>query len=720
VGYGASRSAWEHFSTTLGLTADLLPLVSNPNAIIAPHSTMQDVGKTPSVLNAEREVVGLAKWTGRISEAADVRRWMREPDYGICIQTRRVRAFDIDVADKAAADAVELAITSTVGVHLPVRFRQGTGKRLLAFRLEQEEAFPKRVLQVGGGIIELLGDGQQFVAEGHHKSGTRYEWAGGLPERIPPLTLDQVEAACSTLQIMLGTAEWKIARERRARDDIDVEASDERAEWLVKHWDVYDSGQSGELYLRCPFEGDHTSDSGPTSTAYFPRGSGGFEQGHWACLHAHCIDRGDAAFDEAVGYRYANFTALPAVTKTVIDESGKEVVRAVRDAPAFNRTPAGKIIADSGQLGKALENPDFCEMWITYDHFLDDLMWAPCDQMEGRQQWQRFVDRHYHELRRTLERKGFIKLSDTLLRASVEWQAHEAGMDSAQEWLARQVWDGTSRIDTFLADYFGVEPSDYTSAVSRYMWSAMAGRVITPGVQADMVPVLCGAQGARKTTGIKALAPALDHYVEINLAGRDDNLSRKLRGKLVGELEELRGLQSRDAEEIKAWITRTHEEWVPKFKERPMVFARRLLLLGTTNHRRFLADSSGERRWLPTIVATHGPIRPEAIARDRNQLWAEAALLYRLDGIQWQEAERLGVKVHDRFKVLDIWSEPVERWLAEPNVAGVRPGDAGFSIGEALACVGMPMGQVTPAHLYRMGRVLTSLSFTEDAKGRWR
>ena len=30
----------------------------------------------------------------------DIEAWSEEPDYGICIQTRRVRGFDIDVPNK--------------------------------------------------------------------------------------------------------------------------------------------------------------------------------------------------------------------------------------------------------------------------------------------------------------------------------------------------------------------------------------------------------------------------------------------------------------------------------------------------------------------------------------------------------------------------------------------------------------------------------------------
>ena len=97
--YGATPDDWAHFDLVLGLTADLLPVVSNPGAEISDLSKMKAIGKTPSQYNPQRKVVGLPKWTDRRSTGADVERWAKEPDYGICLQTREIRALDIDIDD---------------------------------------------------------------------------------------------------------------------------------------------------------------------------------------------------------------------------------------------------------------------------------------------------------------------------------------------------------------------------------------------------------------------------------------------------------------------------------------------------------------------------------------------------------------------------------------------------------------------------------------------
>lgn len=63
------------------------------------------------------------------------------------------------------------------------------------------------------------------------------------------------------------------------------------------------------------------------------------------------------------------------------------------------------------------------------------------------------------------------------------------------------MWDGVERVERFLESYAGAEAGDYSRAVSRYMWTAMAARLLNPGAKCDMVPVLVGGQGTGKSTG---------------------------------------------------------------------------------------------------------------------------------------------------------------------------------------------------------------------------
>src|SRR3954468_4713210 len=94
--YGATPEAWDHFAVTLKLVEDLLPVVSNPNAAISDNSMMKALGKTPSLYNSSGKVIGIPKWTKAIANEHIVGRWASHADYGICLQTRKVRGIDHD------------------------------------------------------------------------------------------------------------------------------------------------------------------------------------------------------------------------------------------------------------------------------------------------------------------------------------------------------------------------------------------------------------------------------------------------------------------------------------------------------------------------------------------------------------------------------------------------------------------------------------------------
>lgn len=720
--WGATAGDWSLFAGTFGLRSDLLPVVSNPNARISSDSKMAALGKTPSQYNRNGDAVGITKWTERASSEADIRRWSAQPDYGICVQTRQVRAIDIDVPDPAHArrvrDVIELALDRV----LPVRWRADSGKCLLAFRMPGD--FVKRIIRTDDGIIEFLANGQQFIAAGTHPKGERYQWDWPdavleLPELTPREFDDlwqHLAALFSREPVTAGRGIGQrpaVARDAGAAHD-PVVSFLEATGW-VKNWQ-----RDGRVNIRCPWEAEHTSDSGDTATVWFPAGVGGFEQGHFRCLHAHCEHRQDSEFLNAVGYVESQFEVLDPATDLAPGEEAQ------LPKPVYQRKRNGAILGSLVNAKLALQRPDVCGMHLAYDNFLDAIMCAPWAADVGLHavQWRPFTDTDYTELRLHLEeRQAFEPVGRETIKDAVHWVAMRHEMDSAVEWLTRRVgaWDGVPRVSGFFHRYFKTADTAYTRACGAYLWTALAGRVLAPGVQADMVPVLIGRQGMRKTSGVKALVPSAEHFVELSLQAKDEELARKMRGKLVGELGELRGLNSRDGDSIKQWITRTHEEWVPKFKEFATTYARRLVFLGTVNREQFLADDEGEeRRWLPMRV--EGVADVDAIARDREQLWAEARELFAAQGVQWEGAERLARGVHDEHRITDPWLEPLVAWLQQGEMdddtapRGLAKG--GLGVAEVLSgALGVPTARVSRADEMRVGRVLRELGFVKkDAR----
>lgn len=680
--WGATPEDWDLFDLTLGLGKDMLPVVCNPGAPISPNSRMQKVGKTPSIYNREGYVAGMTKWTDRQTSLGELSRWRAQPDYGFCLQTRHVRALDIDVPDRDKAMEILTYIACFFeGMAVPVRSRKNSGKCLAAFYVPGD--FGKRAVKVDGGIVEFLATGQQFVAAGMHESGVPYQWNWHNLEDFPTLTKEQADTLWAAVVDKFGIAEPSEGGLRKERTDGEV-VTDRVAQHLESRGLVLSFGQEGQAFIECPFKADHTSESVESATAYFPAGSRGYAQGHFHCLHAHCAHRTDADFMAAFGLTVGEVDDFDEVAPEEAEKPKKEPsARALakqRDAeldyPYFDRNKEGKIKPIVNNIAAALERPDICGYTIGYDDFRGEHMLTPYGQDMG---WVALEEYHYSEIQHTLELGlcGFAPITFETLKREIKYAGYKNRFDSAVLWLkSLPDWDGTPRVESFISAYMKGEDNAYTRAIGRYMWSAMAGRVLQPGIKADMTPIFFGAQGVRKSTAIELIAPAKDFFTKMSFAEKDDDLTRKLRGKLVIEIDELRGLNTREADFIKSFIAKTDEHWVKKYEERTSSYARRCLFMGSTNVQSILADDTGERRWLPTEVGIGGEIiDTDRIKADRDQLWAEGVALFMADGVDWS-AEKLAHDAHEEFAVVSLWTEPVVRWLHEVDeIDGKAPAD---------------------------------------------
>lgn len=340
-GPGATREDWLHLDMLLGLTADLLPVISNLKATISPNSAMQGLGKTPSQYNGNRQAVGFQQWTQHQAAASDIEKWSKEQDYGICLQTRRIRALDCDIADAEQSEAIHAFISARFP--LPARTRSNSPKFLLAFNCPGE--LYKRRIKTAHGMIELLATGQQFIACGTHPSGSRYEWVGGLPDDIPALTLGQLDTLWVDLAAEFGIeAPTESQASSKAQKLADVVSNDPIAQHLLDKGLVKRAERDGRLHVECPWVDEHTSETGDSSTTYWPAHTGGYEKGHFKCLHAHCEHREDHEFLEAVGYVDADvlseFEAIASESETEAQKTETETLKSETPQFKFKVEPA--------------------------------------------------------------------------------------------------------------------------------------------------------------------------------------------------------------------------------------------------------------------------------------------------------------------------------------------------------------------------------------------
>ena len=695
---GATPGDWSHFDLILGLREDLLPVICNHEAIISPQSSLKKLGKTPSQYNKKRFATGIIDWTQRKTKQEDISKWSAEPDLGICLQTRRIRAIDVDVPDPTISQLIEDFIENRVEIKLPKRMRSNSGKFLLAFALEGDlnhAEFP-----VNDDIVELLADGQQFIAMGTHESGVKYEWVNGLPLEFPIIEQQEFDDLWSALIEEFATGEETQGSGAVRKRGPSIEKEDSTADYLYQQGLVLGTDRNKSLLIKCPWNDLHTNKTeGDGSTVYFPAGTNGYELGHFKCLHAHCKGRKDEDFISALGVISNSFEVLTAKPKG-------------RPWPAFRRDRNGRIYATINNVLLALGRSDICGYEIAFDQFKDEIVIADM----GTSNWISFKDSHYVQLRSNLEILGFMSIGRELIRDAVLFISDKNTFDSAQLWLSSLVWDGVPRVTDFMRDRFGAEDTPYVRAVSNYLWSALAGRVIDPGVKADMAVILVGIQGAGKSSGVSAIAPDLQFFTEISFAEKEDDLARRMRGRLLAEISELRGLNSKDLEGIKAFITRQNENWIPKYREYAISYPRRTVFIGTTNSNEFLSDETGNRRFLP--IKTNR-VEVDAIRHDCLQLWAEAASMYQMLGVQWRGVEELSIDAHNEHMMVDPWQVQVRKWLDKPfELTGVKPRERDFLIALDVLnqAIGLETKHIGKREEMRISRTLGACGYKKERR----
>lgn len=372
---GADQSDWGQFTLILGLAEDLLPVVCNPDAKISPTSALKSLGKIPSHYAADGTVIGIRRWTEYRASPADIAKWSANPDYGICLQTRNVRALDCDITDENLAAEVFAWLMSNLPVELPVRGRANSPKFLMPFRLPGEHG--KRILRLpdNKGNIEFLANGQQFIAAGTHSSGVRYAWRNGLPNDIPTLTIDQFETLWANLKAKFGAEEAKedFSARKPAGGDID---DAQILDFLEQSGVVLGYSSEGSAYITCPFKAGHSSEGDKTETIYFPKGLRGYQSGHVKCLHASCAGYSDDDFLRGLGYWDSKFEDLgpePTIDPTVIPPDLQKLAdrfRCINADEYVQRTRPGWIIKNllpRAQLGVLFGEPGAGKSFVAID-----------------------------------------------------------------------------------------------------------------------------------------------------------------------------------------------------------------------------------------------------------------------------------------------------------------------------------------------------------------
>lgn len=214
---------------------------------------------------------------------------------------------------------------------------------------------------------------------------------------------------------------------------------------------------------------------------------------------------------------------------------------------------------------------------------------------------------------------GFVPSSPLVAEAANE-AAHSAPFHPVRDWLAGLKWDGTERIDHWLVDFLGMQPSEYVTLVSRFFLVGMCQRVIEPGCKFDYCLVLEGPQGRLKSSALRVLGGEWFSDTELDLQHKDS--MSYIRGKWLHEFGELGSLARAEETRQKSFLSRQVDEFRPTYGRREIRCPRQVAFCGTTNQWQWNKDPTGGRRFWPGEVGE--VIDIAALASVREQLFAEA------------------------------------------------------------------------------------------------
>lgn len=396
-----------------------------------------------------------------------------------------------------------------------------------------------------------------------------------------------------------------------------------------------------KVAVRCPWTERH-SDHGRRDplaggTVVFATSDG---EGFFWCSHAHCAERRQVEVYEALGAEAPWRARLSLTDRGAVKQTSENVVTCLEGT-------GGPPWWAWNARAERWENPR--------GRAPDAPRGMAAEAMAGE------LTRWVHD------QLGFDPSTRVLKETVLPWLAARRGYNPLTEWLD-QCYSGWDRRERSLADYCQLAEGTHDwarLALGTWLRSAVA-RAYAPGCQADLVLVLQGPQGVRKSSLCRLLAGRGAYALELAHAANDrDTLATLHRGAWVVELAEGVALSKADAKELKALTTRPTDVFRRAYgageEERPRGF----VFAVTTNESEFLADPTGLRRW--AVVELAGRIDTDGVDRDLEHLLGQAVAEFR-SGAAWHfdsDQEAVAAEHASAYAVTDVLTENVIEWTNE-------------------------------------------------------
>ncbi|MDE5884397.1 MAG: hypothetical protein K2H29_04885 [Oscillospiraceae bacterium] len=359
---------------------------------------------------------------------------------------------------------------------------------------------------------------------------------------------------------------------------------------------------------------------------------------------------------------------------------------------------------------------------VTYDEILRDYIFTGFQGESQEHLKENAPDLIYNELQFELSRCNSTKIAKFL-----NIIATRNKVNPIRTIIENTAWDGKDRLEEIYT-MFGIDETDIMSRTLFRKWSmqAIAGlynKYESP-FSLDIVLVFQGAQGIAKTRFFEHLA--MDHMYfgegyTIDTRNKDDII--QVTSNWIVELGEIGSTMRKDMDSLKAFLTKSMDEYRAPYGRTSLKYPRHTSFVGTVNDEKYLIDETGNRRFA-TIPIQEGislNYETQIVPFDSLQFWAQ------IYSIVQSEIES-GATIGGCFRLSD--DEKIE--LEKRNLEFTKPLKGEQEVIDILASIErfknveyrcMTTTEFKDMHMslkkystIQIGRVLNKLGFPEEIK----
>jgi predicted P-loop ATPase len=291
------------------------------------------------------------------------------------------------------------------------------------------------------------------------------------------------------------------------------------------------------------------------------------------------------------------------------------------------------------------------------------------------------------------------KIGLKTVQHAVELVAANHRLNSVTAYLESLTWDGTPRLEHWLADCLGVARTAYTVAVARNWPISMVARAYRPGCQVDHMPVLEGLSGAGKSSALRVLGGPW--YKAAPQAFGSKAFLEAIQGAWLTEIPDMVGFERREHSHIISALTTCSDVYRASYGRIAEDHPRTTVFAATSETSEYLEDARGRRRYWP-LTCTE--INLELLTSIRDQLFAEATVAFKA-GATWHEMPAEEADIEQRNRLVD------DPWT--PKIAHFVKGKLAVTVSEIVTdCLYIEPSKQDRSVQMRVSKILKNMRFT--------